>query len=255
MTTIPQLHVIDEPARPRTATAAYRFPPAKPVTVPPAHLCEREDLLDLAAGAVRHRDQLWALLGSSEHVVAICRLLVEHVEPELVDSVLRANRLALDLHLANQQIAALQARNEAQRDAARVLVAQRDRANLAAGATSAENSWLRRELTAALCSRRIEASFERLTLTVTGESYAVVAERLTASVRDVDSRFEYIDVADSGETTDGIDQSAPAPADETPLEEQKDIHSEPTETGPAAVDPDETLDMEPEDVGGEGGGA
>lgn len=70
-----------EPSRARTVTQGYRFPPAKP-DVPPADRCSRDDLLQLAADAMSNGDDLWSLLGSREHVRAICRLLVEQIEPE-----------------------------------------------------------------------------------------------------------------------------------------------------------------------------
>lgn len=94
-----------EPARPRTITQGYRFPPARP-DVPRAELCTREQLLDLAAGAANHDDQLWSLLGSSTHVRAICRLLVEHIEPEsrAADEQIRA--LQVELAAAQSKAAA-----------------------------------------------------------------------------------------------------------------------------------------------------
>lgn len=73
---------ITEPVVPRTTTPSYRFPPITPLAGP-AEECTREELLDLAAGAVSQQDQLWALVGSQPHVKAICRLLVERFEPEL----------------------------------------------------------------------------------------------------------------------------------------------------------------------------
>src|SRR5690348_5981519 len=57
---------------PRTVTANYHFPPARPTTVPPAHLCTRDDLIDLAIGASQHNDQLMQLQDSPEHISAIC---------------------------------------------------------------------------------------------------------------------------------------------------------------------------------------
>lgn len=66
-----------------TITAAYKFPPGCPVTVPTASECTEEQLLELATAAVLSRDDLWALLGSQDHVREICRLLVEWYEPDL----------------------------------------------------------------------------------------------------------------------------------------------------------------------------
>jgi hypothetical protein len=48
---------------------------------PPASACDRDTLLHIAAFAAR--GQSWELLGSSAHVEAICRLLVEEIEPDL----------------------------------------------------------------------------------------------------------------------------------------------------------------------------
>jgi len=231
-TSIVKLHPDDEP---RTVTAGYYFPPARPTTVPPAHLCEREDLQDVAAGAAQHHEQLWALLGSSEHVKAICR---DYSESEYRHA---REVLALQRQLAAAQgvCVALQTKLETNRNAARVLVAQRDRMALDAGSQRAENASLRRELTAALAPR-MTASIERVTVTVSGESYAVVAQRLTAAVYAVDEKFDQSEAIDVPQV------------DGKPLVEMPDVHSEPVQSGPV-VDPDETLDMEPEEEeGGEG---
>src|SRR5690242_10666538 len=72
------------PAPPsRTAPGYLSRPPTAPHTVPLAEDCTPEQLLDLAAAAAQDPDTLWSLLGSAEHVAAICRLLSERVEPAL----------------------------------------------------------------------------------------------------------------------------------------------------------------------------
>lgn len=63
--------------RPRTVTQ-LRLSPA-PAPVPAAADCTDDELLDLAAGAMKGGVRLWDL--SYDHVQAICRLLVERVEP------------------------------------------------------------------------------------------------------------------------------------------------------------------------------
>lgn len=65
----------------RTITASYRFPPARPwITV---DRCTPDDLLDIAGGAAHQLEQLRSLCDSEDHVRAICRLLVERIEPKL----------------------------------------------------------------------------------------------------------------------------------------------------------------------------
>lgn len=93
------------PARPRTETASYRFPPASPTTVPPADQCDREQLIDLAAGAAKHVDQLWQLCNSEAHVKALCLEVSERIEPELRAS--EDNRVR-EVRALQEQLAAVQ---------------------------------------------------------------------------------------------------------------------------------------------------
>jgi septal ring factor EnvC (AmiA/AmiB activator) len=108
-------------------TAEYRSPPLRPVTVPPAADCTPEQLLDLAAASAQDRDTLWSLLGSADHVQAICELLAARVEPALRQADKDCEELqtrhaheirGLQLQLAESQsvVATLQDRLETQTD-------------------------------------------------------------------------------------------------------------------------------------------
>jgi hypothetical protein len=100
----------DIPALPRTVTAPYVFAPTRPVTVPSAHLCSDTELLDLAAGAVAHPEQLWQLVGQQDYVRAICQLLVERVEParqDLATKLAASDRAVVQLRL---ELATVQAK-------------------------------------------------------------------------------------------------------------------------------------------------
>jgi len=165
----------DGPSRPRTETASYRFPPAVPVTVPAPHVCTREDLIDLASGAAQHPDQLWALLGSSKHVAAICTDY--------------ARDMTHDLRVAEQQLeiargvgASLLSQLETVRMVHLAALSESVRQQEINARVSSDNAQLRRELAAALAGQRVEAAFERVTVTITGDSYRAVADRLTASI-------------------------------------------------------------------------
>lgn len=209
------------PFRARTTTLGYHFPPVRPVTVPAADLCTRAELQDIASGAAQHHDQMLALLNSEPHVRHICA--------DYVDIELEHAREIIELQRA---LAAQQGINVAlaeQLDQTRALMdaemAERNRIAAAHGVLSAQNRWLHRELAAALSGQRIAASFERLTVTVTGESYAVVAERLTAAVSqcasgdadvDLDERFDATDIADWIETTGKIVPEAASGFEEQP---------------------------------------
>ena len=84
MTAAPTGFDLTDIAVPRVVTPGYRFPPAVPTNVPPAHECSDEQLLDLCAGAANWHDHLLALMGSPDHVAAICRL-VERLDIQRLD--------------------------------------------------------------------------------------------------------------------------------------------------------------------------
>jgi hypothetical protein len=176
---LPQLYV---DAEPRTQTAAYRFPPSRPEL--PAAACSPEQLLDIASGAYQQRDQLWALVGSSDHVAAICRDYAERVEPALRDAETRIADLEQELGQARA-----------------FYLAERQRLHGELDGLQRELARLRLELQ----QPRIHASMERLTITVTGRSYAEVSQQLTSALR-VDGLFDksdtdtvVIDLPDGGD--------------------------------------------------------
>lgn len=113
-----KLPVNDEVAVPRTATPGYRFPPAAPELA--ADRCSRDDLLDIAAGAVRQRDQLWALVGSQDHVQAICddygKLAVEHKDLRENNDEQFAAIVTLKRELAFQQGIGLEFKRKSERN-------------------------------------------------------------------------------------------------------------------------------------------
>jgi hypothetical protein len=89
---LPQLYP-DVPGAPRVETLQRRFPPARPFA-PSAADCTEEDLLELAAGAARDGNELYALLASRDHVRRICALLVEYAPEGASLLATRARQLA-----------------------------------------------------------------------------------------------------------------------------------------------------------------
>lgn len=105
------------PGSPRTETSVYRFPPARPCA-PPAADCTDEDLFAIVGDALRNGHDLYALLGSRDHVRAILEL-VQRLDIAHRDAVERAEDAERALVITGTQFAAYRGIVEAQLAAAR----------------------------------------------------------------------------------------------------------------------------------------
>lgn len=140
---LPQLYP-EVPGAPRVETQQYRFPPARP-HAPAAADCTEDDLLELAADALRNDADLWALLGSREHVRRICEL-VERQYLAVRDSAALAETLASQLEIARGVGRTLETRLDAARDYALTETAERNRLAALHDRISQENVYLRHQL-------------------------------------------------------------------------------------------------------------
>lgn len=132
----------------RPVTQGYRFPPALPCG-PSAEDCTDEDLCKIATDALTNRSDLWALLGSSGHVLRICQLLVDRMGGGVLGTAcareLFAARTALAAERDAHQVTVLQL--EVTRDMLLAEIAERNRLARLHDRISQENIYLRyREL-------------------------------------------------------------------------------------------------------------
>ena len=150
---------------PRTETVAYRFPPVRPCA-PPADECSDEDLFTIVADALRNGHDLYALLGSRDHVRAIL---------DLVQRLDLAHRDALEELAAERRV-----RGE--------LIDQHAQ-------LSRENVKLRHQL-AGTTPVAVQIAFDRAARAVTGQSAADLTAHLNDQLRRYpDQAFDDSDVA------------------------------------------------------------
>ena len=143
--------------RPRTTTERYHHPPIH--SFPPAHECDDDDLLDIAARGAS--GAVWELLGSSTHVERICDLV---------------GRLEFGWQTASEVATA-----ESQ-EAARLRQIAADLAH--------ENATLRTALIDAYARRPVEAALERI-----ATSAGVGSLVATDVERDIDRRMHRAEFA------------------------------------------------------------
>lgn len=158
------------PGSPRTETSAYRFPPARPCA-PSAADCTDEDLYAIVGDALRNGHDLYALLGSSEHVRAILEL-VQRLDLAHRDAVERAESAERALAVAGYQFAAYRGIAEAQLAAARErirwLVAEHAK-------VSGENVGLRHKIAGTTPAAELDAA-ETLRFTAAEDEDTVVVD-------------------------------------------------------------------------------
>lgn len=175
---IPRL-VDDVPGAPRTETQLYRFQPGRPCA-PPARECTDADLRQLIADALGNHSDLFALLGSPDHVRRILTfakridLQLTSGTAELVGERLEVRRLADLLIESSRLLVEVQTLH-------RVI--------------SAENLKLRR-------GASLDAAFDRAAKAVTGQSATELAAELEdqtlryPALTDTDDRFDDTEIAD-----------------------------------------------------------
>ena len=215
---MPALPAFDDNQRAPTLQlpAPLRLPARRataPTTMPDLDIATADDILDLAANALRITEYADAVADSPPHLTAILRQ-IERLDCDLTVRDERIAELIGGTTLLGQQLAVAQGvgsslskevemfrgllavEQEAHARTLKLLEAARLQCDAETGErnrlaelharVSAENATLLRQL-----SGHITARFECLTLTVTGRSYAETAEKLR---RELDDHFDTSDV-------------------------------------------------------------